>query len=234
MRERYVEHQCLENLPLPGHFREALQIAHHFQPVGDFEHSHPRVGRVLDNEFLVVLGLQPGILRLDGGDSVKSVHHLAYLSRETGNVDSCLGMLPHGLVEENRRHAFRRESYFLGNDGRHVHRMLNERMPVVPHIIRKNLPGRLPGPIHQIKPLLTVMRKGRLQHFSVFLQVHHICHFQMANFRKKSRNSKRRYGNAGKFQCCPKLLFSNYINERLTQKSINCHLDRVKRVERST
>ena len=234
MRERYVEHQCLENLPLPGHFREALQIAHHFQPVGDFEHSHPRVGRVLDNEFLVVLGLQPGILRLDGGDSVKSVHHLEYLSRETGNVDSCLGMLPHGLVEENRRHAFRRESYFLGNDGRHVHRMLNERMPVVPHIIRKNLPGRLPGPIHQIKPLLTVMRKGRLQHFSVFLQVHHICHFQMANFRKKSRNSKRRYGNAGKFQCCPKLLLSNYINERLTQKSINCHLDRVKRVERST
>ena len=234
MCKRYVQHQCLENLPFLGHLREALEIPHDLQPVGNLEHGDSWIGGVLDNQLLVVFRLETCVLRLNRGNLVQSVHHLGDLSREVGRADSRLGMLPHRFVQENRSHAFCRKSDFLGYDGRHVHRMLNERMPIVPQVLRQHLARLLPGAVNELKPLLAIMGKGRFQHFSVFLQVHHICHFQMANFRKKSRNSKRRYGNAGKFQCCPKLLFSNYINERLTQKSINCHLDRVKRVERST
>ncbi len=149
VRKRDVQHQGLQNLLLSGGLREHLQMPHHLQPVGYLEHGHARVRRVLHDEFLVALGLQPCVLGLDCGDLVQPLHHCVDILRKSAfqfNVKFLclvpelvegpfrpqinLGMLSGGFMKKHRSHAVSRQTDLVRRDQRHVERMLDERMAV--------------------------------------------------------------------------------------------------------
>ena len=128
--QRDVQHERFQNLPLPAGLREHLEASHHLQAVGQLEDGHARIPGVLDDEFLVVLGLQARVLGLDGGNLVKTVHQ-----RADGRAP--IGLLylhaahPAGLMQVHGGDAFFRQADFIGHDGGDGIRVHDERGSVV-------------------------------------------------------------------------------------------------------
>ena len=157
MRQRNIEHQCLQNLALLRKFRKHLQISHDLQPVRDFQDGHARVGRILDNEFLIVLRFQSRILGLDRGDLVQSVHHLVDFLREIGCLYIIIRVFPQRFMKKNCGCTFCGKTYFIGNNERDIHRVLHERMPVISQIIFQRIRCNGPGTSYQCPAFLIVM-----------------------------------------------------------------------------
>ena len=93
VRQGNVQHEGLQDFGFPAGLGEYLEAAHHFQAVGQLEHGHAGVGRILDDELFVILGLQAGVLGLDGGNAVETVHQ------------SADGRAPFGLLYLHAGHA---------------------------------------------------------------------------------------------------------------------------------
>ena len=137
MRQRHVEHQRLQQLLVAGGLGEHLQAPHHLQAVGDLEHGHARVGGVLDDEALVVLRLQAGVLGLDGRDLVEPIHERADVLREGADIH--LLMDAGRLVQIHRGHARIRETDLVLDDAGHVVGVREERGPVVAGLVLQHL-----------------------------------------------------------------------------------------------
>ena len=148
VRQRHIEHQRLEELLVAGGLGEELQAAHHFQPVRDLEHGHARVRGVLDDELLVVLRLQTGVLGLDGRDLVEAVHERPHVLRERADVH--ILMDAGGFVEIDGSHAGVREADLVFDDPGHLVRVSDERGPVVPGLVLQCLQRHCAGFFDQI------------------------------------------------------------------------------------
>ena len=147
VRQRHVEHQCLQQLLVTGGLREHLQAAHHLQPVGDLEHGHAGIGRVLDDEALVILRLQACVLGLDGRDLVEPVHEGPDILREPADIHILMG--PRGLVQVHGGNAGVREADFVLHDMRDVVRMADERGPVEAGFVLQRLQRHRAGLFNQ-------------------------------------------------------------------------------------
>ena len=142
MGEGNVQHQGLEDLLLARGLGEQVQVAHHLQPVRDLQQGHARVGGIADDEFLVVLGLQAGVLGLDGGDLRQALDHGQHVLREGADVH--LWVEAGGFVQIDRRNALRAQSDFVLDDARHAVRVADERPPVPAHIVAQGFEGDPP------------------------------------------------------------------------------------------
>ena len=118
-------------------------MAHDLQAVGDLDDANSRVGRILDDEFLVILSLQAGVLGLDGGYLVEAVDHQPNVLGECRDVYIlvCAG----GLVQVHGGGAGVGETDFLRDDVRHAVCVPDERRAVIPGLALERLHGNLPG-----------------------------------------------------------------------------------------
>ena len=171
-----VKHQGFEDFPLPRCLREYLEVAHYLEPVGNLDDRHPRVSGILHNELLVALGFEAGVFRLYGGYLVQPVHYLADLGRELGFPDVESRMLPPCLMQEYCGGTFRRQANLVRHDESHVHRMLDERMSVVPGVRGQCLCRYVQGFLQKSFPLFVIVRELPVYDFLQFEILHkQIC-----------------------------------------------------------
>ena len=137
--QRDIEHQGLKDLPFLRSLGEHLEVSHHFEAVRYLEDGDPGIGGILDDEFLVVLRFQTGVLWLDRRDLVKSVHHCDNVMGESRKIVFVVGIQPSGFVKEHGGDTFGLQSDFVRDDEGHVGRMFHERMAVVPCLSVKRL-----------------------------------------------------------------------------------------------
>ena len=134
MGQRDVQHQGFQDLAFAAGLGEDLQAPHHLQPVRQFQDGHAGIGRILDDQLLVILGLQARILGLDGGNLVQALHQGADGGAPVGLLH---GKACHaaGFVQIDGGDAFLRKADFIGHDPGHGIRVADERRPVVAGIL---------------------------------------------------------------------------------------------------
>ena len=74
MGQRDVKHKGLELFLLARSFRKNRKVAHNLQTVGYLDDGDTRVLTILDYKFLIILRLEPGVLRLDGTYLIESIY----------------------------------------------------------------------------------------------------------------------------------------------------------------
>ena len=97
-----VQEHGLGDLPLLGGLGQQLDVAHHVEAVGYFDEHDSRVAGVGDDKALVVLGLEAGLLGLDGGYLVEALRYV-YDFRGKCSFREALRHLrvePDGLMEK--------------------------------------------------------------------------------------------------------------------------------------
>ena len=129
VRQGHIEHKGLEELLVAGHLREDVQVAHHLEAVRYLDHADPRVGGVLDYQFLVFLRLQARVLGLYRGNLVEAVHHHPHVLGKCADV--YVFMAAGGLVEIDSGNARLRQAYFVSDDMGRAVGMLDEGRSVV-------------------------------------------------------------------------------------------------------
>ena len=143
--EGNVQHERLQNLVFAGRFGEHVQVSHDLQAVGDFQHRHTGIGGILDNQFLIILGLQAGVFRFDRGDLVQTVHHGIDVVAERFLPDIGIGMHALGFMQENRGDAFGREGNLVRCDQGDAHRVADKGGSVAAFVFGKGPGGYLIG-----------------------------------------------------------------------------------------
>ena len=146
--QRNVQQQRFQNLLVPAGLGEHLEASHHLQTVCQFEHRHARVPGILDNEFLIILRLQTGVLGLDGRNLVQAFHQgadsfspFSLLYLHTGHAA--------GFVQVNGGDAFLREANLVGHYFGHGIRMADKRRPVVPGVVLQGFCSSRTGLIYE-------------------------------------------------------------------------------------
>ena len=165
VRQRDVQHQGFQDLPLAVRLRKDGERAHHLQAVRQLEDGHARVRRVLDDQFLVVLGLEAGVLGLDGGNLVQAVHHRIDAFVQLQGVDVQVHLpAPRGFVQEHGGDALGRQADLVGDDLRDGERMPEEGRPVAAGLAGEGLFGQVVGLPDQFTALVGIMREEGVVH----------------------------------------------------------------------
>ena len=97
-----VQEHGLGDLPLLGGLGQQLDVAHHVEAVGYFDEHDSRVSGVGDDKALVVLGLEAGLLGLDGGYLVEALRYVYNLRGKCSFREALrhLRVEPDGLMEK--------------------------------------------------------------------------------------------------------------------------------------
>ena len=137
MCNRHIKHLGLKEFLLSRRLWENIEVTHHLQPVGNLDDRHPRVGRILHYELLVVFRFQPRILGLDGRNLVESIDHSPYVLRESADiyvlVRSCR------LVQIHSRNTLRRQTNLVLHDERNSVSVTEKRTAVIAGLIPERL-----------------------------------------------------------------------------------------------
>ncbi|CCX55094.1 unknown [Bacteroides sp. CAG:1060] len=137
MSQRHIQHHGLKQFLLARTLWENLQTAHHFKSIRYLQDSHSRIGGILDDKLLVVLGFKPGILGLYGGNLVQPVHNRPYILRESADIHLLVN--PCSLMKIHSRDTGIRKTDFISHYPRHIVRMADKRRSVISGLIFKRL-----------------------------------------------------------------------------------------------
>ena len=142
-----VQEHGLGDLPLLGGLGQQLDVAHHVEAVGYLDEHDPRVAGVGDDQTLVVLGLEAGLLRLDGGYLVEALRYVYNLRGKCSFREALhhLRVEPDGLMEKYGNDALVAEVDVLSHDAGHSEGMLDEWMPVLPELVLHCIVGYAVG-----------------------------------------------------------------------------------------
>ena len=146
--EGHVEHHGLKQLLVARALGEHPEAAHHFEPVCNLDDHRARVGGILDYQALVVLGLEPRVLRLYRRNPVETLGQFKHVRRECADID--IPVDSRGLVKVYGGDARLRQAYLVLDDFRHVVGMLDERDPVVACLVLERREGHLPRLCYKI------------------------------------------------------------------------------------
>ena len=160
VRQGDVQHEGFQNFLVPVGFRKHLQVPHHLQAVGQFENRYARVTRVLNDQFLVILRLQPGVLGLDGGNFVESVHEGAHRLSPLAGLYHIVSHAA-GFMQVNGHDAFFGKADLVGHDAGHRVRMADEGRSVIAGAVFQDGGGRFTGPGYETTFFHVGVRSGQ-------------------------------------------------------------------------
>ena len=155
MGEGDVKHHRLHQFLGPLGRGQHTDIAHHLEAVGQLDQDHARIGGVGDDELAVAFFIQIGLLQLDVGDVVESLHDLddvvgvfcaeRFQERCVVEFVRPVGLEAVGFVEQGGGHCIGAQADFLADDVGDGHGMFDEGVAVAAHLSLQGLFGRFVG-----------------------------------------------------------------------------------------